>query len=157
MNIFILNKDPEIAAQLQVDKHVVKMILETAQLLSTAHRVLESPFAEAVYKKTHINHPCSIWARYSKENYDWLYKHFLALIKEYTYRYEKVHASSRLIEVLKHNPVEESLGLTAFPLAMPEEYKTECPVQSYKNYYIKEKSHIFSWKKRSVPEWAIKI
>lgn len=157
MNIFILSKDPKKAAQLQVNKHVVKMVTETAQILSTCHRVLESPYAESVYRKTHTNHPCCIWTRQSRQNYEWLYNHFLALLDEYTFRYQKTHACTKLVEILKNNPVKNNSGLTPFALAMPDQYKVACPVQSYKNYYINEKYHIFAWKNRKTPDWALKF
>ena len=89
MNIFYLDKDPVVAAQMMCDKHVVKMILESAQMLSTAHRVLDGDtYANKVglYKMAHKNHPSTIWARSSIENYDWLSGHMQALMKEYTYR-----------------------------------------------------------------------
>lgn len=92
MNIFILSKDPIIAAQMQCDKHVVKMILETAQLLC-------SPFekGEAPYKRSHFNHPSAIWTRENKSNYEWLITHGLALCEEYTFRYGKEHKSKQVI------------------------------------------------------------
>ena len=153
MNIFLLSDDPEIAARSQVDKHVVKMVLESAQLLSTCHRVLESEWANKVYKKTHVNHPCSIWARETSANYEWLFKHFLFLLDEYTFRYKKVHKCADYVEILKNNPVPEG-ELTNFALAMPEKYKVECPVQSYINYYVAEKYPLFKWTNRKNPEWA---
>ena len=153
MNIFVLHDDPILAANDQVDKHVVKMALETAQILSTCHRVLESPNKEEVYKTTHVNHPCCVWARESKENYNWLYEHFIGLLEEYTYRYEKIHGCTKLVDILRNNPVEVSKGRTRFALAMPDDYKVEDCVQSYRNYYNNDKRDIFSWKKRGVPKW----
>lgn len=153
MNIFVLSHDPELAARQQVDKHVVKMVLETAQLLSTCHRVLESQWAEELYKKTHVNHPCSVWVRQSSANYDWLYRHFLFLLDEYTFRYGKTHKCSMYQEILSFNPVPVG-ELTPFALAMPEQYKKECPVQSYRNYYISEKQKLFNWTRRDIPEWT---
>ena len=70
MNIFYLDKNPDLSAQLHCDKHVVKMILEYAQMLSTAHRVLDN--SQDVYKIAHKNHPCTIWVRENKSNYKWL-------------------------------------------------------------------------------------
>ena len=87
MNIFYLDKDPKKCAEMHCDKHVVKMILEYAQLLSTAHRVLDgNEWADHVglYKATHKNHPSAIWARESAGNYFWLNKLFQELCKEYT-------------------------------------------------------------------------
>ena len=99
MNIFYLDRDPQIAAQMMCDKHVVKMILESAQMLSTAHRVLDGDeYADknGLYKKAHVNHPSSEWVRCSYQQYKWLYDHMVALMEEYTYRYGKHHATERL-------------------------------------------------------------
>jgi hypothetical protein len=155
MNIFVLDENPIMAAQLQVDKHVVKMCLETAQLLSTAHHLTNSIYATEVYRKTHANHPCAIWVRESRSNYQWLLRHFRGLLEEYTYRYEKIHKSSSLMPLLSVNPINQDCGLTPFALAMPDEYKTDCAVQSYRNYYINEKHNLFAWKKRNRPEWTL--
>ena len=93
LNIFVLHKNPQLAAQYQCDKHVVKMILETAQLLC-------SPYVPGVapYRRTHYNHPCAKWTRESQSNYFWLGIHGLALADEYTYRYGKIHKS---VDVIK--------------------------------------------------------
>lgn len=156
MNIFVLDECPINAAINQVDKHVVKMTLETAQLLSTCHRVLESSVSEEVYRKTHANHPCSVWLRQSRQNYEWLYSHFRALLDEYSFRYGKPHKCGNYLELLSMCPVEEDCGLTPFALAMPDEYKRECPVESYIAYYLGEKNYMFKWTKRTPPDWAIK-
>lgn len=153
MNVFILSKNPELAARYQVDKHVVKMVLETAQLLSTCHRVLETERAEHVYKKTHVNHPCSLWLRESSANYDWLYLHFLHLLDEYTFRYGKTHKCAMYKDILSFNPVTKGQP-TPFALAMPEQYRSKCPVKSYRDYYLAEKHQLFSWTKRDVPDWV---
>lgn len=155
MNIFVLSESPELAARQQVDKHVVKMVLETAQLLSTCHRVLESKWANDLYKKTHVNHPCSIWVRESSGNYNWLYNHFLYLLDEYTYRYGKVHKCSMYKHILSYNPAPKG-ERTPFALAMPDQYRSECAVESYRNYYVFEKNALFTWTKRDMPDWVKK-
>lgn len=139
MNIFILSECPKEAARLQINKHVVKMILETAQLLcTTVHLVSE---IETPYKPTHKNHPCSIWARESKENFLWLVEHGLELCDEYTRRYGKVHKSKAVIEWCFENLPSnmEVLGLTKFAQAMPEHLKADNAVTAYRNYYKAEK------------------
>lgn len=156
MNIFVLDLDPKLAAINQVDKHVVKMTLETAQLLSTCHRVLESPWRDSVYKQTHVNHPCSVWLRQSRANYQWLFQHFIALLDEYTFRYGKVHKCSNYVDILENCPISSGDDITPFALAMPEEYKKSCPVDSYVTYYIGEKANMFKWTKRTPPKWAQK-
>ena len=113
MNIFYLDKDPVIAAQMSCDKHCVKMILESAQMLSTAHRVLDGDkYADDVglYKMAHKNHPSTIWVRSSSANYDWLWKHMRALMREYTHRYGKIHATERLNEPLAKLPTNINFG-----------------------------------------------
>jgi hypothetical protein len=152
MNIFVLDKDPVKAAQMQGDKHVVKMILETAQLLSSVHWMNEG---EAPYKLTHKNHPCAKWARESLSNYMWLCKHGIALCDEYTRRYKKVHKSrDAIIWCYTHPPKIENKGLTEFPLAMPDDVKTPGdPVKSYRDYYKKYKKDIVKWNHSEKPEW----
>lgn len=88
MNIFVTDKCPIQSAKFLDDRRVIKMILESAQLLSTAMNFYG---AKGPYKTTHLNHPCSIWVRSSRANYNWLYEHFMALISEYYQRYNKIH------------------------------------------------------------------
>lgn len=161
MNIFILDKDPIKAAQLQCDRHIVKMVLESAQLLSTAHRVLDNDNVPAdIYRATHKNHPCAIWARESSENYEWLYNHFIALCNEYTYRYGRTHTThEKLGNVLKQLPKHIKRGKrTPFALAMrtvtPELIDESNPVKSYQRFYnTKQNKFKMTWTKRSVPDW----
>lgn len=167
MNIFYLSEDPDECARWMVDKHVVKMILETAQLLSTAHRVLDGDpddgtlhdklTNELLYKRTHKNHPSAIWARESDGNYRWLYRHLLALLKEYTFRYGKHHAveTKGISGRLRHFPFKIKQGLrTPMPSCMDEEYRiSDDPVVNYRNYYVKGKAHLHNWKNRSPPDW----
>ena len=157
MNIFYLDKNPSIAAEMACDKHVVKMILESAQLLSTAHRVIDGDeYADKVglYKMAHKNHPSTIWTRTSTENYMWLNRYFGALCREYTYRYGKHHASERLLGPLAHVPKGLTYsGFTDPPQCMPDYCKGEDTVLAYQNYYILEKSKFATYKKRSRPEW----
>ena len=144
MNIFYLDRDPKIAAQMMCDKHVVKMILESAQILSTAHRVLDGgDYADqyGLYKIAHKNHPSTIWCRQSKPHYEWLYNHMIALGREYNKRYGKIHLSiTKCANVLKYVPggIYDN-GFTQPPQAMPDKYKDKCSIQAYWNYYIGEK------------------
>ena len=157
MNIFYLDRSPMVAAEMHCNKHVVKMILETAQMLSTAHRVIDGDeYADRVglYKMAHKNHPSTIWTRTSTENYMWLNRLFGALCREYTYRYGKHHASERLLGPLAHVPKGLTYsGFTDPPQCMPDYCKGEDTVLAYQNYYILEKSRFAKWKKRPVPEW----
>jgi len=157
MNIFVLDKDPRKAARSHCDKHVVKMILETAQLLSGAHHVLDPEGDHSdLYKKTHINHPSAKWVRENSANYDWTYQLFLELLIEYTYRYGKIHKTSRLVNGLYKSPplISKTHTMTEFPQAMPDQYKVPGDaVQAYKNYYKGDKAKFAKWTKRKVPEW----
>ena len=157
MNIFYLDRDPKTAAQMHCDRHVIKMILESAQMLSTAHRVLDTDlYADKVglYKMAHKNHPSTIWVRSSDEHYKWLYKLMLSLMEEYTYRYGKHHATERLIEPLRVVPFFiQKMGFTDPPQCMPDYCKGDDTVLSYQTYYIVEKSGFATWKSRAVPEW----
>lgn len=157
MNIFYLDHNPYKAAQYHCDKHVVKMILESAQLLSTAHRVLDgNDYADGfnLYKSTHINHPCSVWVRESYLNYEWLYWLMVNLCSEYTGRYNKIHKSSSLLKALCISPTNLPYGVvTNPPQCMPEEYKNSDTVTAYRNYYIGDKSSFAKWTNRNVPTW----
>ena len=161
MNIFYFSDCPIESAQAQPDKMLVKMPLETAQMLSTAHRVLDGDeYADAnvLYKTAYKNHPCTIWARESSSNYFWLYLHFVALGNEYTYRYDKTHASiTKLQEPLAKVPSSIVQGeMTSLAQAMPEQYKDSDSIKAYRNYCINEK-HYAKWeKRRDKPTWWIK-
>jgi len=159
MNIFYFDKCPVKSAIAQPDKMLVKMPLETAQMLSTAHRVLDGDsYADSVglYKQAFVNHPCTIWARQCVINYSWLYRHFIALGEEYTYRYGKVHASlSKLSKALEPHPenIDASPVMSPIAQAMPEKYKNDNPIIAYRNYCINEK-HYAKWEKgTSKPKW----
>lgn len=158
MNIFYFYKSPMLSAQAQPDKMLVKMPLETAQMLCTAHRVLDGDeYADehGLYKEAYKNHPCTIWARESSANYWWLYSHFIALGAEYTHRYGKRHASvEKLWKPLFKHPKNIYQGaMTPLAQAMPEEYKDENPITAYRNYCINEK-HYAKWERgRNKPSW----
>ena len=158
MNIFYLDRDPVVAAQMMCDKHVVKMILESAQMLSTAHRVLDGDnYADryGLYKMAHKNHPSTKWVRSGGLNYLWLYKHMRGLVQEYTYRYGKIHATERLTMGLSGRPqnMDENAPFTDPPQCMPPYCKGEDAVMAYQTYYILEKANFAKWTKRSIPEW----
>ena len=171
MNIFVVDQQPEIAAKMLCNSHVVKMILESCQLLSTAHHVLDGDVIEVntgkrryktsictkkdICKATMINHPCTIWVRESRANYMWLWKHAYALCKEYTARYGKIHAmEAMLMDGLYTPPVNiPRAKLTPFAQAMPEQYKDSDAVIAYRKYYINEKKRFAKWKNSVVPKW----
>jgi hypothetical protein len=150
MNIFYLDRDPVKAAQIQYNKHVVKMILESAQMLCTAHHhyaeqlVYDNEYIP--YKKAHYNHPSTIWTRQNSRHYYWLFNHMLALGEEYTKRYGKKHLSiTKCFDALQNCPVGMPLGgvFEEPPQCMPEEYKVvNDSVSAYWNYYEQEKYKI---------------
>lgn len=151
MNIFYLDSDPKKCAEYHNDKHVVKMILETAQLLCGVHWVNGG---EAPYKLSHKNHPCSIWVRSSLENYLWLCELGLELCEEYSYRYGKKHKSQQIIEwCIVNKPKIPDVPFQDPPRAMPDTFKVDDVTQSYRNYYIGAKKDFCRWKNRQVPLW----
>ena len=163
MNIFYLDKRPDDAAEMHCDKHCVKMILEYAQMLSTAHRVLDEDDAHPdLYKIAHKNHPSTIWTRSSKQHYDWLFRLFRMLSAEYTLRYSgegfKVHRTwERLGKILEVAPKNlEDNGWTDPPQCMPDYCKDYDVVKANRNYYILEKNNFAKWKNSEIPEWYTK-
>lgn len=180
MNIFYLHNDPVEAARAHLDKHVVKMILEYAQLLCTAHRIIDGTEKvilsnsgrkkkvwqlnddrdSVLYSATHINHPSAIWARRSSCNYEWLYQLFCATCDEYTYRYGKVHVTdTKLRNVLRQHPnniAKSSSNWSGPTPAMPDECKVPGDaLASYKKYYIDKKADMAKWTNREPPSWFI--
>jgi len=164
MNIFATSQDPYEAAQMLCNRHVVKMTCESAQILSTAiflrDSALYGQYACCLYKPTHKHHPCVRWAMATSDNFDWLVKHSLEMCDEYTRRYNRVHASRRVIE----NASEFAGGQfyscgnfknhSSFVQAMPEKYRCTDAVQAYRNYYVGEKAKFAAWEPRAkVPEW----
>ena len=151
MNIFYLHSNPEICAVYHCDKHVVKMILETTQLLSTAH--WESG-GVGPYKSTHKNHPSAVWARESLDHYKWLCALGLALCQEYTARYNKTHKCEEHLLFLNVNAPEiPNNGWTEPPQCMPDIFKCEDTIKAYQAYYIGDKANFAKWKNGNVPEW----
>ena len=156
MNIFYLHKDPREAARLQYNKHVVKMILESAQMLCTAHHCYGDKWQKenVPYKQAHLNHPSTIWARRSKATYMWLFKHMMGLGYEYWLRYGKQHLSiSKCSMFLSKPPVHiQGEEFVQPPQAMPDEYKDPCSIQAYWNYYIGEKHVVVNLNKEKLYE-----
>lgn len=182
MNIFYLDRDPARAAVFHVDKHVVKMILEYAQLLSAAHRLLDGRKVKVgsrtfylladeqvverdgksvienptCYGLSHASHPCAVWARESAPQYHWLFKLFQALLAEYTHRYGKVHSATKLVELLHLHPLHMSEWTWRDPpQAMPDECKRSDTVEAYRSYYVQRKVGFAKWKNREVPTWFL--
>ena len=159
MNIFALSHDPREAAQWVVDKHVVKMVLETAQILSAVSWRYGVP---APYRVTHGSHPCTLWAGETQANWRWLVDHGFALAEEYRRRYEKTHASESIIAwAEKHGgrPLLQPDVRTDFAQAMPDEYRQKDPVLAYRAYYQGSKIKFASWKPPAVPPpwWNVQV
>lgn len=168
MNIFFLDRDPATAARYHCNKHVVKMILESAQLLSTAHRVLDGKLVEKkywvldderdgiLYRATHMNHPSAVWVRSNIDHYRWVYDLLYYLIYEYKHRYGgKYHKCEALQWTLMNAPhnIEFYAPWQDPPQCMPDDAKLDDVVLAYRNYYAKYKSDIAKWSVRAEPEW----
>jgi len=178
MNIFYLDTDTKECAKQHLDKHVVKMILEYAQLLSTAHRLLDGYEYEGksisgrkamrwklddarennLYLASHMKHPSGIWCRQSEDSYWWLYSLWRELMKEYTFRYGKHHVAEKLIPFLSSPPNNITKTIpTLMPQCMPDQYKVSGDsIQAYHNYYINDKQPFAVWTNRPIPEWYVK-
>ena len=153
MNIFVLDKDINKCARYHCDQHVVKMILESVQMLCTA---LNKKGITTPYKSTHQKHPCVLWVEASYANFVWLKKLAIALNAEYKYRFEKTsnHKSIAVLEEISGYQYE-SRGLTEFAQAMPEKYKVPGnPVLAYRQFYLGEKMHFAKWTRRRIPAWV---
>lgn len=180
MNIFYLSQDSKVCAEMHLDKHVVKMILEYAQLLSTAHRVVDGVLSvglsktgrkqtryvlsdkrnDILYTATHINHPSAKWARHNANTYFWLYSLLYHLCKEYTHRYGRTHlVETKLLAELARIP--DGLDVAEFTApwrAMPDEYKVgDDAIMSYRNYYVGAKARMAKWTKRETPDWFTRM
>jgi len=183
MNIFVLDEDPKQAAQYHCNKHVVKMILESAQMLCGAHwysllkeqgktiselggpKKAKEYLSKNVssdkippYAFTHTGHPCSIWAAENVGNYGWLDSLMRALLDEYTLRYGKRHKSEDVWLWLHDNDpqyISQAMIMTPHPQCMPDECKVlGNTVKAYRNYYIKHKKYLAVWEPRSsTPDW----
>ena len=152
MNIFYLDNDPRKCAVYHNDKHVVKMILETAQLLCGAHWATGS---SGPYLPMGLNHPCGKWVREDLNNYNWLCQLGLHLCWEYKRRYGKTHKTyDVIIWCCDNKPNIPDVKFTQPALAMPDQYKiANNAILSYRNYYINEKSYFSTWKTRRIPSW----
>ena len=158
LNIFYLDRDPVKCAQMHCDKHVVKMILEYAQLLSTAHHIVDGDPNIECYKATHKNPPSAVWARENIDNYKWLWRLLVGVCKEYTKRYGKIHKTERVHITNNLQQTPSKLGEGTFtdpPQCMPDTCKDYDSVVGYRNYYVKEKSYMAKWKNTSVPNWYL--
>ena len=175
MNIFYLHENPIQNAKWHIDKHIVKMPIEYAQLLSTAHRLLDGEMylgktangrnikrwrldderEDILYKASHINHPSAIWVRESIENYYQMFKLYMATLAEFTNRYGKIHGASKPSVFLMRPPLNiPCVKRTEIPQCMPDYCKGKGnPIKAYRNYYINEKESFATWKNKEIPQW----
>ena len=165
MNIFYLAKCAKLCAMYHNDKHCVKMILETCQLLYTClwlcmpneewvENAPKTKSGQKGFKKSFVNHPCAKWLRESINNYKWLCDLGFHLCEEYTHRYGKVHSCEKHILWLKQQtPILPDVPMTKIKLAMPDQYKCDDPIEAYRKYYIGHKKRFSTWKKRDIPPW----
>lgn len=158
MNIFVLDRDIEKCAKYHCDRHVVKMILEYAQLLSTAHHVLSDQPPDGIYKPTHVNHPCAVWVRQSNNNYNWLWCLLSWLCQEYQHRYGKVHKTQHLLVPLYQPPKDIPIShKTEFPQCVTDDCLSDDAVTAYRKYYNTHKSSMCTWTNRHQPSWFKEI
>ena len=179
MNMFYLSTSPQECAEWSVNSHCVKMILESAQLLSTAHRLLDGAEYtdktktgrnvkrwclpdwrdDKIYTATHMNHPCAVWCRETSSNYRWLHGLLIEYCKEYTFRYGKTHVIDRsgLLSDLSMLPKNIHIdGFLTPPSCMDTKYIiSEDPIINYRNYYKYGKAHLHKWKERQPPYWIL--
>jgi len=159
MNIFYLDPDPRVCAEMHCDKHCVKMILETAQLLCTAQRILDGDEAAdkaGLYKTAFQHHPCSVWVRECADNYLYSFYLLVSLCEQFEVRYKKTHRTEKLLEPLRKLPLYISLdkSFTEPPQCMPDQYKGDDTVKAYHDYYINEKLGFAKWNYTEAPTWA---
>ena len=151
MNIFFLDKDPVKAAQLQCDKHVVKMVLETAQMVSTAVR---NQGHDVGYKSAYPKHPMTIWVNKTNDNFAWALEHGLALGEEYAHRYNKIHASHFVLLKIEDLNIKGNANyMTTPPQCMPDKYKSKDYIQAYRNYYLGDKKRFAKYTNRKPPKF----
>jgi hypothetical protein len=157
MNIFYLHSTPILAARAHCDKHVVKMVLETAQILAAVHHIHGN--SAVTYKLTHANHPCVRWAAASPANYRWLQRLGYELANEYRFRYNRDHKCEQYINGELANPPAALAILPGLfsepPKCMPDEYKRDSVVDSYRAYYAGAKAAIAKWAYRGVPSFMV--
>tara|TARA_Y100000401_G_scaffold114446_1_gene116501 strand:- start:389 stop:943 length:555 start_codon:yes stop_codon:yes gene_type:complete len=179
MNIFYLDENPWVNAEMHCDKHVVKMIVEYAQLLSTAHRVLDGkqyidsssgrkikrwrlddPSLENnLYKASFVNHPSAVWARASEDNYRYLANLWYELCLEYEYRFWHNAKKHKTFQTLQHylplipKNIDHNKGLTEMPQCMPDDVKADNAIDAYRNYYVQYKKSFAKWTDRPTPRF----
>lgn len=164
MNIFFLHPNPSTSADFMYGRHRLKMLLESTQLLCGAvRRCAAEPFSEdVIYEETHMNHPCAVWTRASGANFFWLYDHASHLSAHYLCQYKKKHACFKVLQYIATLRLDfDEFVLTEPPQCMHEKYRCPNVIVAYRQYYLAEKSHVFSqsWGDARVwgPEWVSEV
>lgn len=154
MNIFFTDYEYSIAAKNLCDKHIPKMLLESAQMLSNAYHISKLP--EAPYRLLMKNHPCSKWTVSSRGNYNWLLSHAYAISDEYTKRFHKTHACLKVLDQISGDVNKlkfEEKAFTEPPQVMPLIYRNDDLIVAYRSYYKGEKSFAKWEKGTNKPIW----
>lgn len=168
MNIFVLSTNPDKAAKYHCDKHVVKMTLESTQMLAAAAIANEAPEARLPknkagkpYRATHTRHPCTLWAGRSRDNYLWLHQLLVGLCSEYRERYGKIHScESTLAASYRCAKYIPSGSLEPFAIAISQDsgcrqiagFDKLSAVAKYRTYYLVDKAYFAKWRTK-VPAW----
>lgn len=155
MNIFYLDDDPKKCAEYHADRHIVKMPIETTQMLCTNLR--ERFGIEVPYKSVYINHPCTVWVGESHANFEWMWDFGMTLCQEYSYRYNKLHKCQlvleSLVDIIPDSSSWTTQDFTPRPLCVAPEFKRFGPVVAYRLQYLYRKQRMFKWTGRLVPYW----
>ena len=156
MNIFFLDKTPEKSAQYLCDKHVPKMLLESAQMLSTALHSHTMGISTGIYKEAYPNHPMTKWVGFNRDNFNWALENAMWIEGEYKTRFKKQHKSGKVIQCIIDNDYYKDIpegDFTEPPQCMPDQYRNKNYVTAYRNYYRGEKTFAKWEKGRKQPEW----
>jgi len=159
MNIFFLDKSPNLSAQYLCDKHVPKMLLESAQMLSTALHSHTMGISTGIYKEAYPNHPMTKWVGFNRDNFNWALENAMWIDEEYKTRFKKQHKSGKVIQCIIDNDYYKDIPDGFFsepPQCMPDEYKDKDYVTAYRKYYQGAKAYFAKWKKGVFPpEWWV--
>ena len=159
MNIFFLDKSPDLSAQYLCDKHVPKMLLESAQMLSTALHSHTMGINTGIYKEAYPNHPMTKWVGFNRDNFNWALENAMWIDEEYKTRFKKQHKSGKVIQCIIDNDYYKDIPDGFFsepPQCMPDEYKDKDYVTAYRKYYQGAKKYFAKWEKGVfAPEWGV--
>ena len=160
MNIFFLDETPEKSAKFLCDKHVPKMLLESAQMLSTAVQKYTDRIEE-LYKPAYPNHPMTKWVGFNRDCFRWALENAMSISQEYCKRFKKLHKSSKIINNIYDNNYINDIPDGFFkepPQCMPDEYKDKDYVVAYRKYYMGAKAYFAKWERGvPAPDWWVHV